>query len=147
MKWVCVEMMMILMMTTNSLVVQSCLTLCNPIGCSPPGSSIHGDSPGKNTGVGCHALLQGSSQPRDWTQVSCIAGRFFTIWATREAPTMIMATINREWTRHIGSFTLHNSPGTWISYFSDELQRNFLTCSRSFCKKTNSGLKLWSVIC
>ena len=28
---------------------------------------------------------RGSSQPRDWTQVSCIAGRFFTIWATREA--------------------------------------------------------------
>ena len=32
--------------------------------CSPPGSSVHGDSPGKNTGVGCHVLLQGSSQPR-----------------------------------------------------------------------------------
>ena len=41
------------------LVAQSCLTLCNPMDCSPPGSSFHGDSPGKNTGVGCHALLQG----------------------------------------------------------------------------------------
>ena len=40
------------------LVAQSCLTLCNPRDCSPPGSSVHGDSPGKNTGVGCHALLQ-----------------------------------------------------------------------------------------
>ena len=36
------------------------------------------DSRGKNTGVDCHALLRGSSRPRDWTQVSCIAGRFFT---------------------------------------------------------------------
>ena len=45
---------------------------------SPPGSSVHGDSPGKNTGEGCHALFQGSSWPRDLTQVSCIAGRFFT---------------------------------------------------------------------
>ena len=35
-----------------------CLTLCNPVDCSPPGSSVHGDSPGKNTGVDCHALLQ-----------------------------------------------------------------------------------------
>ena len=35
------------------------LTLCHATGCSPPGSSIHGDSPGKNTGVGCHFLLQG----------------------------------------------------------------------------------------
>ena len=38
---------------------QSCPTLCDPMGCNPPGSSVHGDSPGKNPGVGCHALLQG----------------------------------------------------------------------------------------
>ena len=43
------------------------------------------DSPGKNTGLGCHALLQGIFLPRDRTQVSHIAGSFFTIWATREA--------------------------------------------------------------
>ena len=41
------------------LVTQSCPTLCNPMDCNLPGSSVHGDSPGKNTGVGCHALLQG----------------------------------------------------------------------------------------
>ena len=41
------------------LVARLCLTLCDPVDCSPPGSSVHGDSPGKNTGVGCHALLQG----------------------------------------------------------------------------------------
>ena len=137
-------------------VTQSCLTLCNHMDCSPPGSSVHGilqvrilewvaipfsrgpswpqdqtqvfwiagrfftswatreaqtlpvcvslsvvsdflwscglgltrlfcpwDSPGKNTGVGCHALLQGASRFRDWTWVSCIAAWFFTIWATR----------------------------------------------------------------
>ena len=40
------------------LVIQSCLTLCDLINCSPPGSLVYGDSPGKNTGVGCHALLQ-----------------------------------------------------------------------------------------
>ena len=39
--------------------LQSCLTLCEPRHCNLSGSSIHGDSPGKNTGVGCHALLQG----------------------------------------------------------------------------------------
>ena len=42
-----------------NLVVQSCPTFCNLMDYSLPGSSIHGDSPGKNTGVGCHALLQG----------------------------------------------------------------------------------------
>ena len=39
--------------------LQSFLTLCVPMDCSPPGSSVHGDSLAKNTGVGCHALLQG----------------------------------------------------------------------------------------
>ena len=43
------------------------------------------NSPGQNTGMGSHALLQGIYQPRDQIQVSCIAGRFFTSWATREA--------------------------------------------------------------
>ena len=108
------------------LVSQSCLMLCDPMDCSPSGSSVHRDSSGKNTAVGCHALLQrifptqgsnpglphckwilyhlshqgspwilewvaypfcrGSSWPRNWTGVSCIAGRFFTSRALREAP-------------------------------------------------------------
>ena len=38
--------------------IQSCPTLCNPIDGSPPGSPHPWDSPGKNTGVGCHCLLQ-----------------------------------------------------------------------------------------
>ena len=38
---------------------QSCPTLCNPMDCNPPGSSVHGDSPGQNTGMGCHDLFQG----------------------------------------------------------------------------------------
>ena len=40
------------------LVAQLCLTLYDPINCSPPGPSVHEDSPGKNIGVVCHALLQ-----------------------------------------------------------------------------------------
>ena len=41
------------------LVVQSCPTLCDPVDYSPLGSSVHGDSPGKNIGVGCLSFLQG----------------------------------------------------------------------------------------
>ena len=67
------------------LVAQLCLTLCHPMDHSLSGSFVHGGSPGKNTGVGSHVLPQGSSQPKDQTQVSHIAGRLFTIWATREA--------------------------------------------------------------
>ena len=102
-------------------VCSSCLALCDPMD-----SSVHEDSPGKNTGAGCHVLLQGifpiqglnpglsncrwilyqffglreakrtlewvaypfssgSSWPRNWAGVSCIAGGFFTSWTTREA--------------------------------------------------------------
>ena len=106
------------------LVAQLCPTPCHPVACSPPGSSVHGDSPGKNTGVSCYALLQGifptqgknpdlphwrqilyhlshqgsptilqwvaypfsrgSSWSRNWTGGLCIAGGFFTSYATRE---------------------------------------------------------------
>ena len=53
--------------------LQSRPTFCDPMDCSPPGSSLHGDSPGKNTGVGCCALLQGSSRSKDWTRVCCVS--------------------------------------------------------------------------
>ena len=63
------------------LVSQSCLTLCDPMDCSPPGSPVH-------------RILQARtlewvaipfSWPRDGTQVSCSTGRFFTVWAARKA--------------------------------------------------------------
>ena len=79
------------------LVAQSCLTLCTPMDCSSPGFSVHGvllttilewvDIP----------ISRRSSQPRDQTKVSCIAGRFFTRWATREAPSgFVMATLKKK---------------------------------------------------
>ena len=71
--------------TLTCLVAQSCPTLCDSMDCGPSGSSVHGNSPDKNIGVGCHVLLQGIFQTQDQTQVSCIAGGFFTIWVTREA--------------------------------------------------------------
>ena len=51
----------------------------------PQGLTSPWNSSGQNTGVGSHFLLQGSSQPRDPTQISCLADRFFTSWATGEA--------------------------------------------------------------
>ena len=94
-------------------VAQLCPAVCNFVDSSLPGSFVHADSPGKNTGVGCHALLQGifptqglnpglprfrqilyhlSQQGGPWilewvaSRVSsCIAGAFFTSWATQEA--------------------------------------------------------------
>ena len=58
----------------------------------PHGPSAHEDSPGKNTGVGCHDLLQGIFPTQGLNQVSPIAGGFFIRWATREA--YIIAKVN-----------------------------------------------------
>ena len=52
---------------------------------SPPGSSVHGSLQARILEWVSSSLFRGSSWPRDWTQVSCIAGRFFTFWAIREA--------------------------------------------------------------
>ena len=54
----CYEYITLLPSGLQVLVAQSCLILCDPMDCSLSGSSVHGDSPGKNTGVGCHFLLQ-----------------------------------------------------------------------------------------
>ena len=55
------------------LVTQSCLILWDPMACGLPGSSVHGDSPGKNTGVGCISPSRRSSRPRKWTCVSFVS--------------------------------------------------------------------------
>ena len=74
--------------------LQSCPTLCEHVDGSPPGSSVHGDSPGKNPGVGCRVLLQGifltqGSKLRLLHLLHCNAGEFFTTRDTREAPTVV----------------------------------------------------------
>ena len=65
--------------------IQLCLTLCDSRDDSPPGSLVHGILHVKILEWVVVPFSRGSSQPRDGTWVSCIAGRSFTIWATREA--------------------------------------------------------------
>ena len=67
----------------------SCYVVCNtcdPVDCSLPGSSVHGISQATILEWGAISFSRGSSQPRDRTWVSRTAGRFFTNWATRQAP-------------------------------------------------------------
>ena len=59
--------------------LQSCLTLCDPLDCNPPGSSVHGISQARIMEWVSIPFSRGSSRPRDRTPVSCIAGRFFTV--------------------------------------------------------------------
>jgi len=94
------------------LVAQSCLTLCNPMDCSVPDSSIHGILQARILKWVTIHFSRGSSQPRDWTQLSLIAGRFFTVWATREAPKMVQTLT--ECLQHFLSFYYMNQQShTW----------------------------------
>ena len=76
---------------TKVKVTQLCPTLCDPVDYSPPGSSVHGILPAWILEWVAIPFSRGSSQPRDQTQVFCIAGRFFTVWATREATCHVAA--------------------------------------------------------
>ena len=67
------------------LVTQSCLTLCSPMDCGQWDSSVHGILQTRILQWIAIPFSRASSQPRDGTQVSCTAGRFFTIWASWEA--------------------------------------------------------------
>ena len=70
------------MKESESEVAQSCLTLCDPMDCSLPGSSVHGIFQARVLEWVAISFSRGSSQPRDRTQVSLIAGRCFTFRAT-----------------------------------------------------------------
>ena len=65
------------------LIIQSRPTLCDATNYSPPGSSVHGILQARIWEWVVMPSSRGSSQLRDWTQVSCIAGGYFTIWANR----------------------------------------------------------------
>ena len=67
------------------LVTPSCPTLCKLMDCSPPGSSVHGILQARILELVAMPSSTGSSQSGNQTQVSCIAGGFFTMWATRKA--------------------------------------------------------------
>ena len=66
-------------------VSQSCPTLCNPMDCSPPGSSVHGILQARILEWVAIPFSRVSFRPRDQTHVPCITSSFFTIWVIREA--------------------------------------------------------------
>ena len=68
------------------LVTKLCVTLCHPMDCSPPGSSIHGIFQARILEWVAISFSRGSSQPRDGTHVSCIDRQILYYWATRETP-------------------------------------------------------------
>ena len=83
-------------MKLKAFVAQLCLTLRYPMDCSLPGSSVHGTVHVRILEWVVILFSRGSSWTRDWAWVSHIAGRFFTIWATREAHFIEMEAHSRD---------------------------------------------------
>ena len=80
--------------------LQLCSTLCDPMNCSPPGSSVHGIIQSRTLEWVVISLSRGSSQPRDWTHISCIsctAGKFFTIEPLGKPEGTIYFQVNVIW--------------------------------------------------
>ena len=75
-------------------VTQSCPTLCDPMDYSLPGFSVHGILQARILEWVTISFSRGSSQPRDQSQVSHIAGRCFNLWATREAGSLGLGDAN-----------------------------------------------------
>ena len=94
------------------LVTQSCLTLGNPVNYSPPDSSVNAILQAKMLEWIVIPFSRGSSWPRDQTQVSCISGRFFTIWDTREAQ---KEGDRSPWLMVLAHSSLTYNPGTELS--------------------------------
>ena len=76
---------------------QSCLTLCDPMDHSPPGSSVHGIFQAKILWWVAIPFSRGSSQPGDETWVSCIAGRFFTDWVKGNKHMVVVESLSHVW--------------------------------------------------
>ena len=70
---------------SEMVVAQLCLTLCDPMACSLPGSSVYGISQARILEWVFIPFSRGSFRSRDQTQVSCSAGGFFIVWATKKA--------------------------------------------------------------
>ena len=108
----------------KSLVPQSCLTLCDPMDCSLPTSSVHGIFQARVLEWGAISFSRGSSQPRDRMQASHIVGRRFTVWATREV-LCIRASMDGVYLHHHGC----SIPASTVSalLFRCQLMRVWLT--------------------
>ena len=100
------------------LVAQSCLTLCDPMDCSPPGSSIHGSSPHKYTEVGGHALLQGSFP----TQVS---NPGLKLVSASQADSLLSKPPGKHKNTGVSSLSLFQG-----SFLTQESNRGLLRCKR-----------------
>ena len=112
----------------KALVTQSCPTLCNSMDCNPPGSSVHGILQARILAWVVIYFSRGSSQPRDWTWVSCIARWLFSIWVS--SVTKLCPALCNPMDGNMPGFCPSLSPGV-CSNLCPLSQRYYLTTSSS----------------
>ena len=118
--------------------LQSCPALCDTMDCSLPGSSVHGILQARILKWVAMLFSRGSSWPRNWTQISCLAGRFFTA----ESPRNFYTSYQKHWAclstfwKNLNSFifvcccNFKHLVGTYNSQYHNIFVFNFLPC---FC--------------
>ena len=89
----CLKNPEVILCEVKVLITQLCLTLCDPMDWGLPGSSLQGILQARILEWIAIPFFRGSSQPRDWTLVSHIAGKFFIIWAIREAKDIYLISL------------------------------------------------------
>ena len=130
----------------------SCVWLCNSTGCSPSGSFVHGILQARIPEWVAIPFSRRSSWPRDWTLVSHIVGRFFTIWAARKAQTEgVLSCFNHIWlfvtprtvacqVRKLKWAAMSSSRGS-----SPPKDRDYLAIEQILLKSFPSWFKSWSL--
>ena len=114
---------------THAKLFQLCPTLCDPVDCSLPGSSVHEDSPGKNIGVGCHFLLQGIFPTQGSNPCLLHCRQILYRWATGKARTTM-------WSRNFTSGYIYPKE-TKTGYWKD-------TRTAMFMEALSTITKIWT---
>ena len=105
----CERKMPVLACAVLCLVAQSCWTFSEPMDCSPPGSSVPGDSPGKNTGVGSLSLLQGNFPTQELNRGLLHCRRILYQLSYQGSPCLSLYFHNQQRLVHLGKLV----PGNW----------------------------------
>ena len=111
----------------DMLVALSCPTLCNSMDCSTPGSSVREIFQARVLEWVAISFFRGSSQPRDQTWVSYIAGRFFTIWALQKVPCvclLLLLLLLLSHFSHVGPCATHRRQPTRLPHPWDSPGKN-----------------------
>ena len=104
-------------------IAQLCLTLCDPIDCSPPGSSVHGSLQARILELVAISFSRGSSRPKDRTCVSCVspalAGGLFTPEQAGERPHFL-----------ISSYSQKSGVRTWTYLFREDTSQPIIVMKK-----------------